>query len=291
MLNYPTIENNIPKDKNIYSSSLEDFANVDNKLAAANSAIGESSNLAQLALTYTYNFDNKEYLDAVCILSVLAQASIDSAKRAFDIDINKEIARLKQLLNVKKNGLPYFWFFIKRKGRFAKVTKESNRKMKDLNPSLVCPMNYICDIQFTRYRPSRKKIPVGEFFQKFPLEKSRRQSKKVEALIEKYSLGLYKIRTEDQDGFRQFEEEFEDLIAELRQVYLSNEYRGLMSWLIDRTFGITPQMRANDETRQSALYKNRPTLLKTLYMVNKDALLDCFSGRLKTEHLTTVNSE
>ena len=73
MINYPTIENNIPKDKNIYSSSLEDFANVDNKLAAANSAIGESSNLAQLALTYTYNFPKQEYQDAVCILSVLAQ--------------------------------------------------------------------------------------------------------------------------------------------------------------------------------------------------------------------------
>lgn len=70
--NYPTIVNNIPKEKNIYSSSLEDFAKVDCNLASAQLAIGESSNVAQLALTYTYNFNEQKYDDAVCILSVLA---------------------------------------------------------------------------------------------------------------------------------------------------------------------------------------------------------------------------
>ena len=51
---------------------MESFARVDNNLAAAQMAIGESSNLAQLALTYTYNFDDQKYIDYVCILSVLA---------------------------------------------------------------------------------------------------------------------------------------------------------------------------------------------------------------------------
>ncbi len=291
MENYLTIENNIPKEKNHYGSSLEDFAEVDNKLAAANSAIGESSNLAQLALTYTYNFDDAKYQNIVCILSVLAQCAIDNAKRTFDINLNNEISRIKRELEVKQIGFPYFWFFIRRKGRFAKLTKESNREMKDLNPSLVCPMNYICDLQVTRFRPSAKKIPIEEFFQKFPLEKSRRQSKKVEALIEKYSLGLYKVRTEDQDNFIRFEDEFEDLIRELKQVYLSKEYKGLMSWLIDRTFCISPQMKANVDTNQSGLYKNRPTLLKILYAINKESLLDCFSARSKSEHLSTVNGD
>lgn len=69
---FPTIVNNIPKEKNNYNNTLLDFAVVDNKLAAANMAIGESSNLAQIALSYTYNFDDQVYRDAVCILSVLA---------------------------------------------------------------------------------------------------------------------------------------------------------------------------------------------------------------------------
>ena len=69
---YPTIENNIPKESNHYDNTMLDKAIVDNKLAAANLAIGESSNLAQLCLTYTYNFDDIKYYHYTCILSVLA---------------------------------------------------------------------------------------------------------------------------------------------------------------------------------------------------------------------------
>ena len=45
---------------------------MDNNLAHAQLAIGESSNLAQIALTYSHNFEGQKYTDAVCILSVLA---------------------------------------------------------------------------------------------------------------------------------------------------------------------------------------------------------------------------
>ena len=71
--------NNIPKEKNSYNNSLINYSNIDNNLAAAQLAIGESSNLAQICLTYTYNFDDQKYQDYVCILSVLAQVAIDSA--------------------------------------------------------------------------------------------------------------------------------------------------------------------------------------------------------------------
>lgn len=70
--NYPTIVNNIPKEKSSYSLSLENYAEIDNKLMKCQSVIGESSNLAQICLTYTYNFDDKKYYDYTCILAVLA---------------------------------------------------------------------------------------------------------------------------------------------------------------------------------------------------------------------------
>ena len=69
---YATIDNNIPKEKAHYKNEMVNFAIVDNMLAASQLAIGESSNLAQLALTYTYNFNDQKYFDYVCILSVLA---------------------------------------------------------------------------------------------------------------------------------------------------------------------------------------------------------------------------
>lgn len=73
MKHYPTIVNNIPKEKNHYSNTLEDKALVDHKIASANMAIGESSNLAALCLSYTYNYEDRKFYEYVCILSVLAQ--------------------------------------------------------------------------------------------------------------------------------------------------------------------------------------------------------------------------
>ena len=71
-LKYPTIVNNIPKDKNKYTNDIENYSKIDNKLSHAQSAIGGASNIAQIAETYMYNFDDKKYADYVCILSVLA---------------------------------------------------------------------------------------------------------------------------------------------------------------------------------------------------------------------------
>lgn len=77
-LNYPTIVNEIPKSSNHYGNTPNDFAAVDNQLAKSQLAIGESSNLAQIALTYAATFpDDDRYADIVCCLAVLAQAAID----------------------------------------------------------------------------------------------------------------------------------------------------------------------------------------------------------------------
>lgn len=74
MKNYPTVVNNIPAEKSTYSNSMDDYADVDNKIAAGNMAIGESSNLSQLCQTYSYSFeeDKEKYDRYACILAVLA---------------------------------------------------------------------------------------------------------------------------------------------------------------------------------------------------------------------------
>lgn len=282
---YPTIENRIPKDTNRYSSSIEDFAKVDNLLAKANSAIGESSNLAQLALTYTYNFSDKKYLDYVAILSVLAQVAIDNSKRRYDIDLTSEIKRIKKDMNVTGNGLPYFWFMIKRKGKFASTnSKEEKRQMKNLNPSLVCPMNYICDYGFSKKLHPDRTIPLSDFFMRFDMDKRvARKSIRVEKLIEKYAIYVFNTHTsgEDEISHDLLEERFEELIEDIRQINISNNYLGLISYLVDRAMAITPSMKGRRNGNcQSNLWRNRPLLLKTLYKVNPEGLLNCFSRRL-----------
>jgi uncharacterized protein YijF (DUF1287 family) len=270
--NYLTIVNNIPKEKNTYTLSMNAYADIDNNLAKSQTNIGESSNLAQIAQTYAYNFDKDKYDDYVCILSVIAQVAIDNAKRRFDIDISQEIARIKKDMDVATHKYPKFWKIIKR---------EFNGN--NINYKLHCPMNYLANLDLYKYRSKNKTIPVTEFFSNVTTQSNRKQCKKVEELIERYSLQLFrsKILNEhiDCEQYLLLRSDFDKLIADIRSVYISKNYVDLMQWLINRAF-ITEQ---NTDLRShhaiSKLNKNKPLLLKTLYEVNPTAFLECFTEK------------
>ena len=286
--NYPTIVNNIPKEKNSYTNELINYAIIDNNLQSANMAIGLSSNLAQLEQTYAYTFGDKKYQDYTCILSVLAQVAIDNAKRRFAIDLNEEIERIKKDSNVDENKYPTFWFDIKRKDKFSKkmTAKDKNAKKEALcNPDLRCPMNYLGSVEFRDFRSPYSELGMEHFFVKYDLELNRRKSKRVEEIIEKYSLDLYnaKIEYENDEMYLLLRDDFEQMIEDIKSIYMSNTYLGLMSWLIDRAFRITPAIKQNKDILDSRTHKNRVLLLTTLYNINKDNLLMCFSKNVKKD--------
>lgn len=272
-LNYPTIVNNIPKEKNKYNNTPLHYAIVDDGLASSSSIIGESSNLAQLALTYANNFNNDSYNDYVCILSVLAQVAIDSAKRKFDINLDAEIKRFKQLMEIDKNGYPEFWLLIR-----------PNFNRKRINKSLQCPMNYLYNLKVQEFKPSTTTLPMSYFFKKFELNTSRRRNKKVEELIEKYSLSLMEYNINDEnildrdDDYLLLRSDFEDLIQDISKIHISNNYLGLFSWLIDRAFVIGAGVKRNQEFTKSQTEINKAILLKTLYNINHKNLLKIFSN-------------
>jgi len=270
-LNYPTIVNNIPKDKNIYHNTLDDFALIDNKLAASQLAIGESSNLAQICLTYTYNFDDHKYDDYVCILSVIAQAAIDNAKRQFDINIDEEIKRIKNDMDIKSHKYPAFWSIIKK-----------NFNKKHINPSLICPMNYLYNLRFNEYRNKEPTLPMSYFFEKSELKPNYITCKKIEELIEKYSLELYRYNSNQENrDFILLRSDFDVLISDIQKINISNKYWGLFSWLIDRAFMISPQIRSNKKKIETIINKNQSLLIKILYNVNSLNLIKCFSKNAK----------
>lgn len=280
--NYSTIVNNIPKEKNSYDDELINYAIIDNNLQAANMAIGLSSNLAQLEQVYACTFGEKKYQDYTCILSVLAQVAIDNAKRRFAIDLNSEIDRIKKDSNVDENKYPAFWFDIKRKDKFSKkMTAKDKEKKKNamLNEDLTCPMNYLGNVEFKDYRSPYTELGMDHFFVKYDLELNRRKSKRVEEIIEKYSLDLYnaKIESEENDTYLLLREDFDQMIEDIKSVYMSNTYLGLMSWLIDRAFCITVGAHRNQSLKNSNIHKNKSLLLKVLYDINKENLLKVFS--------------
>lgn len=289
-LNYPTIVNNIPKDKNKYNNTLETFARIDNTLSHAQSAIGLSSNLAQFAQTYMYNFDNQKYKDYVCILSVLAQCAIDNAKRTFDIDIVSEIERIKQDMNIEQNGVPAFWKHVK---DFKAKVGDKRFDSAKINKDLICPMNYLMNLKFNNPRSNESTLPMSYFFEKFELQEDRRKCRKVEELIEKYSIDLFIYNTSPNSkniymdyglcdtAREQLEFDFEELLNEIKMIYISKNYLGLMSWLIDRAFCITPSIKQNTNTIKNNTNKNKSLLIKVLYDINSQNLLKCFSKNCK----------
>ena len=184
-LEYPTIVNAINKSTKKYNNTMKDLARIDSGLAEAKYAIGLSSNLAQLALSWYWlahknnSNDKQELADIVCILSVLAQVAIDNAKRMYEIDLNKEIKRISKLKCMQKkkevNGKkllakPYFWQFVKTikekqykkvkiKDKEERINKEATLKAnakkekKEKQDAItlrcfeekICPMDFIQD--------------------------------------------------------------------------------------------------------------------------------------------------
>lgn len=198
------------------------------------------------------------------------QVSIDNAKRRFDVDLVEEIKRIKKDMGIAENNYPSFWGIVK---------KDFNKNK--INSSLTCPMNYLCNVKLNRYNNGAI-LPMSRFFKKFELDEQRRKCRKVEELIEKYSFDVwnYNISEEkDADQWLLLQDDFDNLIDDIRQLYLSNNYLGLMSWLIDRAFCITKNARPT--MSKSTLNKNKVILVKTLYAINPTNLLKVFSKNLE----------
>lgn len=264
---YPTIVNNIPKDSNVYNNTMDDFSTLDNKLAASQSDIGESSNLAQLAQTYDCTFGSQKYKDYVCILSVLAQIAIDSAKRLFDVNVASEIRRIKKDMDVNENKYPVFWKIIRR-----------DFKEKDINYELSCPMNYLYNLKLDQFRSPDSTIPIECFLLKEPLHIDRRTCKRVEDLISDYSLKFYNASKEEDSDYLLLRQDFESLVKSIQKTPVSRNYQDFMYWIIDRIFLATPQLKSNQYKIKSKIKKNRSIIIQILYSVNKNTFLNCFKG-------------
>ena len=269
VLNYPTIVNNIPKSTNKYNNSMDDFAMIDNGLSNSQRAIGESSNLAQISQTYMCNFDDNKYIDYVCILSVLAQVAIDNSKRQFNIDLNGEIRRIRNDMNIKENGYPVFWSLIQR-----------NFQRNKIHYGLHCPMNFLYELELQEFHPSTTTLPMSYFFIKHSLDKNdiRRKSFKVEELISRYSLLLSNNLNYDNEDLFLLKNDFDNLIRDINCVNISYNYIGLFSWLIDRAFLVTPSLLQNNMKINLKIDKNKSILIKSLYTINKNSLLKCFKN-------------
>ena len=135
---YPTIINDVKElGSSDYHFTLKDYATMDNAISDAQESIGTSTDIAQLALSYYYdgNMEDEKLKECFIILSVIGQISIDLAKKSFDIDVVKEIRRIRNLPCMKKKYVPEF---------FANTKKSRNDK--EFTEGTVKPLNCPMDI-------------------------------------------------------------------------------------------------------------------------------------------------
>lgn len=161
-IEYPTIINLVEeRGSSDYHFTLEDYARMDNQIADNQEAIGTSTDTAQLALSYYYDegMISKELEDNFIILSVLGQIAIDLAKKDFDIEVTKEINRIRNLPCIKNKDIPQF-FADTKKSRNNKEYAEA--KVRSMN----CPMDIIAEIidkNVIGYAPRISHLPMRDF--------------------------------------------------------------------------------------------------------------------------------
>ena len=95
-------------------------------------------------------------------------------------------------------------------------------------------------------------------------------------MFEYYQKGISKQEDVDKE-YLILIEQFDELLEEIKRTYISKTYIGLMSWLIDRAFCITNQVKSNEKNIQRLTNKNKVILLKVLYDINPSNLLKIFS--------------
>ena len=296
VVKYPTIVNNIPNEKNIYDSSLLSFAKIDNKLAASQANIGGSSNLAQICQSYSYSFPDKKYKDYTCILAVLAQNAIDSAKKSSVVDLDVEIDLIRKDMDISSNGYPIFWKSIKKRNdkrnglKLDKLTdKQIQKRNAMFNEKIICPMNSLYNANISeRTNNITKTYPMEMFFKEYKMDVGGKRSAKVKQLIDKYSLKLLSYNqendlddNENSDNYLLLRDDFDQLISDLRQIAFNKNTIGLMSYLIDHAFLIKPETKNNKKQFGDNLYKNKSLLLKVLYELNSEMVLKCFSKNIE----------
>lgn len=296
--NYPTIVNDLQEGGVTYNNTPQEYARMDTILAKSRRGIGESSNLAQLAMTYYWTdrakninttFKTKELYDNFVILSVIAQLIIDGSKKVYEVDGLEEIARIKRMecmnptdYEGRKKDYPLFMKYTKavpvtKNGNelpFEQIEASKNKIKRRINDDFVCPMNYLQEhLSKIQGASKRNTIPTEDFFVKIRGRSNSRQISKVAKLAQEYdsyvrSNILFFQNDERMDEYIETTRNFYNSIANIKIRNLPTMNRIIESALKIDTM---PDRRKNDKHLE--LNKYCRIILKALFRVDKERFL------------------
>lgn len=287
---YPTIVNKLKESGLTYKNTLKEYARMDNKFAKSRIGIGESSNLAQLAMTYYWTEPTKELYDNFVILSVLAQVIIDGCKREYEVDALDEIKRIKRMecmnryreyvdedgnTKTQKADFPEFMRFTRtisytKNGKElerSEIDKQVNKLNSRISSYYICPMNAL-QIVLNEIKPisSKNSIPTKEFIVKVSGKANQKQMDK----IMNYAKELELLSKDDMsdDDILAYTQRFDEILKDLRKMKIKNPKT--MNRLIEIALNTSNMGKSKVYTRYTR------NLLNLLYRMDKDAFLQNF---------------
>lgn len=287
---YPTIVNKLKESGLTYKNTMKEYARMDNKFAKSRIGIGESSNLAQLAMTYYWTEPTRELYDNFVILSVLAQVIIDGCKREYEVDALDEIKRIKKLncmnrfielenddgnIIKQKMDFPEFMRYT-RKISYTKngkeiekdiVNEQKNRLNNRICSNLICPMNALQIVLDEIKRASTKdSIPTKEFIIDIKGKANPKQLNKILEYAKELDL-LSKSNMSDEDIIA-YSERFDEILSELKKMKIRNPKT--MNRLIVIALDTCKLGRKKEYSKYTR------NLLNLLYNMDKEAFLSNF---------------
>lgn len=294
---FPTIVNELEESGITYQNTLEQYAFMDNNLAKSQLDIGESSNLAQLALSYYWTEISKEeskqnksnikdLYDNFVILAVLAQVSIDSSKREYKVKVRDEINRIRNM-DCMNYDIPYpeFMKYIKeipliKNGNmrpYEDIKRDKNIIKNKINPNLTCPMNWLTRVLNRIQGISLKgKIDINRYVKvNTDGNIARKKLTKLLNLIVAYeTFSFYFFSNEDEWDFQILIDKTDELIQNIRKLKISNR---TMNYVIHAAIADDNYLQKNDKEYLN-YKKHRRKILNYLYQSNPKGFLDNFKN-------------
>lgn len=293
---FPTVVNNLKESGITYENTPEAYAKMDNNLAKAQLDIGESSNLAQLALSYYWTEKAKpeeeqdqqvlkDLYDNFVILAVLAQVAIDSCKREYAVNVRDEINRIRAMDCMKHdNPLPEFMENVKevkltKNGKFREyddVKKDKDKIKKKISFHYKCPMNYLVKILNKIQGVSvADKIDISYFIKKE--EKGNiqwKQTTKLLSIVEEYESKCYEyfLRQEEDRDYDELIKITNDTVEKISKMKISKK---TMDYMIRTAIG---EKEIGKGAKAELYKKHRRKILNLVYRANPKEFLKHFQN-------------
>lgn len=288
---FPTVVNEVGESSLSYDNTMSDYARMDSAMQSAQKAIGGSSDTAQLSQSYYWSKVALDELDEECqqyyentvILAVAAQLAIDGCKRVFEVDVNNDIARIRnQPCMKKKKDYPAFmkWTHEIKMTKNGKerpqqdVDKERNRVVNRVDESIICPMNWLIDrLNKIQGASKRETIDDVEFLVKQEKHANWTQVQKVRELVEKYDGYVKYCMSINDEEIRNlyYIEKTEETMEELRKLNISHQ---TMRRLIASSLGYEGKTKKKYIYSKASRYTIK--MLNLLYKYDKQKFLKCF---------------